>query len=78
MSRMAHHQILVLGGGLAGLRAVIGAHDTGCDVAVVSKVYPIRSHSCAGWRQAHGLPWASCACRNCSQDRLSCPATLTR
>jgi succinate dehydrogenase / fumarate reductase flavoprotein subunit len=40
-----HHQILIVGGGLAGLRAAVAAHDAGCDVAVLSKVYPIRSHS---------------------------------
>ncbi|UCE20535.1 MAG: FAD-binding protein [Gemmatimonadota bacterium] len=38
-------QVLVIGGGLAGLRAAIAAHDAGCDAAVLSKVYPIRSHS---------------------------------
>jgi succinate dehydrogenase / fumarate reductase flavoprotein subunit len=35
----------VVGGGLAGLRAAVAVHDAGCDVAVLSKVYPIRSHS---------------------------------
>ncbi|MBI2909479.1 MAG: FAD-binding protein [Chloroflexi bacterium] len=42
---MIHHQVLVVGGGLAGLRAAIEAHDMGADVAVVSMVYPMRSHS---------------------------------
>jgi succinate dehydrogenase / fumarate reductase flavoprotein subunit len=36
---------LIVGGGLAGLRAAVAAHDVGSDVAVLSKVYPIRSHS---------------------------------
>jgi len=42
---MEHTDILVIGGGLAGLRAAIAAHDAGRTVAVMSKVYPIRSHS---------------------------------
>jgi len=41
---MHYHQILIVGGGLAGLRAAIEASRS-CDVAVISKVYPIRSHS---------------------------------
>jgi len=45
LSTFPHHQILIVGGGLAGLRAAVAAHDAGCDVAVLSKVYPIRSHS---------------------------------
>jgi succinate dehydrogenase / fumarate reductase flavoprotein subunit len=39
------HRVLIVGGGLAGLRAAVAVHDAGCDVAVISKVYPIRSHS---------------------------------
>ncbi len=42
---MERTDILVVGGGLAGLRAAIAAHDAGRTVAVLSKVYPIRSHS---------------------------------
>ncbi len=42
---MERTDILVIGGGLAGLRAAIAAHDAGRTVAVMSKVYPIRSHS---------------------------------
>jgi succinate dehydrogenase / fumarate reductase flavoprotein subunit len=41
------HDILVIGGGLAGLRAAIEAKRAGCDVAIVSKVHPLRSHSVA-------------------------------
>ncbi len=41
------HDVLVAGGGLAGLRAAVEAHDNGADTAVVSKVYPLRSHSVA-------------------------------
>ncbi len=41
------HDILVIGGGLAGLRAAIEAKIAGRDVAVLSKVHPLRSHSVA-------------------------------
>jgi succinate dehydrogenase / fumarate reductase flavoprotein subunit len=41
------HDVVIIGGGLAGLRAAIEAHDAGRDVAVVSKVHPLRSHSVA-------------------------------
>ncbi|MBI2919388.1 MAG: FAD-binding protein [Chloroflexi bacterium] len=44
---MKKHQILVIGGGLAGLRAAIEAKERGLDVAVLSLVYPMRSHSVA-------------------------------
>ena len=41
------HDILVVGGGLAGLRAAIEAKTAGRDVAILSKVHPLRSHSVA-------------------------------
>ena len=41
---MIRHDVLVVGGGLAGLRAAIGLSEA-WDVAVISKVHPIRSHS---------------------------------
>jgi len=41
------HDILVIGGGLAGLRAALEAKKAGMDVAVLSKVHPLRSHSVA-------------------------------
>lgn len=41
---MIRHDVLVVGGGLAGLRAAIGV-SAYWDVAVVSKVHPVRSHS---------------------------------
>ena len=41
------HDILIVGGGLAGLRAAVEAKRAGCDVAVLSKVHPLRSHSVA-------------------------------
>jgi succinate dehydrogenase / fumarate reductase flavoprotein subunit len=41
------HDVLIIGGGLAGLRAAIETVRAGLDVAVISKVYPLRSHSVA-------------------------------
>ncbi len=44
---MERHEVIVVGGGLAGLRAAIEAKIRGRDVAVLSNIYPIRSHSVA-------------------------------
>ncbi|MFW5986716.1 MAG: FAD-dependent oxidoreductase, partial [Methanohalophilus sp.] len=44
---MREHDIIVIGGGLSGLRAALEAKRNGADVAVISKVPPIRSHSVA-------------------------------
>jgi len=41
------HDILIVGGGLAGLRAAIEAKKSSRDVAILSKVHPLRSHSVA-------------------------------
>ncbi len=41
------HEVVVIGGGLAGLRAALAAANAGADVAVFTKVHPIRSHSVA-------------------------------
>ncbi|HEX2694882.1 MAG TPA: FAD-dependent oxidoreductase, partial [Acidobacteriota bacterium] len=43
---MISHDLLIVGGGLAGLSAALSA-DPGLKVAVISKVHPIRSHSVA-------------------------------
>ena len=42
---MLEHDVLVVGGGLAGLRAALAARDNGANAGVISKVYPVRSHS---------------------------------
>ena len=42
---MYEHDVLIIGGGLAGLRAAVEVTKTGADVAVISKVHPVRSHS---------------------------------
>jgi len=42
---MYNHDVLIIGAGLAGMRAALSATEAGVDVAVVSKVHPVRSHS---------------------------------
>ena len=42
---MFDHDVLIIGAGLAGMRAALAATEAGVDVAVVSKVHPVRSHS---------------------------------
>ena len=39
------HDVLIIGAGLAGMRAGIAAQQHGADVAIISKVHPVRSHS---------------------------------
>jgi succinate dehydrogenase / fumarate reductase flavoprotein subunit len=42
---MLEHDILVVGGGLAGMRAAVEAAEKGLDVGLLSKIHPVRSHS---------------------------------
>ncbi|MEO6834303.1 MAG: FAD-dependent oxidoreductase [Candidatus Tumulicola sp.] len=42
---MIKHDVVVIGGGLAGMRAAVEAAEGGADVAIVSKMHPVRSHS---------------------------------
>jgi len=42
---MIDHDVLIIGAGLAGMRAALSAVENGVDVAVITKVYPVRSHS---------------------------------
>ncbi len=42
---MYKHDVIVVGAGGAGLRAAIAAHEQGADVALVSKLHPVRSHT---------------------------------
>jgi succinate dehydrogenase / fumarate reductase, flavoprotein subunit len=40
-----HFDAIVVGGGLTGLRAALAANEAGAEVAIISKVHPLRSHS---------------------------------
>ena len=39
------HDVLVIGAGLAGMRAALAAQGEGANVGMISKVHPVRSHS---------------------------------
>ncbi|MFB0563259.1 MAG: FAD-binding protein, partial [Candidatus Lokiarchaeia archaeon] len=52
---MIVHDITIVGGGLAGLRAALEASEY-ADVAVVSKVHPLRSHTCVATGALHFPP----------------------
>jgi len=41
----AVHDVVVVGAGCAGMRAAIEAFDAGANVAMLSKIHPVRSHS---------------------------------
>ena len=42
---MPQYDVLVVGGGFAGMSAAISAQEQGASVAIVSKLHPLRSHS---------------------------------
>ncbi len=42
---MHRHDVVVVGAGLAGQRAALAAVEAGRDVAILSKLHPLRSHS---------------------------------
>src|ERR687894_667091 len=42
---MPHHDVLVIGAGLAGQRAALAAAGENASVGIVSKIHPVRSHS---------------------------------
>ncbi|MCP3676169.1 MAG: FAD-binding protein [Deltaproteobacteria bacterium] len=44
---MVIHDVVIVGAGLAGMRAAVEVARSGLNVAVVSKVHPVRSHSVA-------------------------------
>ncbi len=45
MVQLQSHEVIVVGGGGAGLRAAIAAHEAGADTAIVTKLHPVRSHT---------------------------------
>lgn len=45
MGNIYEHDVIVVGAGGAGLMAGIGAHEAGADVALVTKLHPVRSHT---------------------------------
>lgn len=44
--QLIQHDVLIVGAGLAGMRAAVEAAQHGVDVALVAKVHPVRSHTC--------------------------------
>src|SRR5262249_59872557 len=54
---ISYHDVLVVGGGGAGLRAAIAVSEVNpqLSVAVVSKVYPMRSHTVSAEGGAAGV-----------------------
>ncbi len=52
---MIVHDVVVVGGGLAGLRAALEASEK-VDVAVVSKVHPLKAHTCVATGALHFPP----------------------
>lgn len=43
---MGSHDLIIVGAGLAGMRAALEGVRAGIDVAIISKIHPLRSHSC--------------------------------
>ena len=44
---MRSHGLIIVGAGLAGMRAALEGVKAGIDVAIITKIHPLRSHSCA-------------------------------
>src|SRR5688572_16154947 len=70
---VAAHDVLIVGGGLAGLRAAIAVAETDptLDVALVSKVYPMRSHSVSAEGGAAGAVAADDSLDEHAYDTIS-------
>ncbi len=47
LSLIHYHDVIIIGGGLTGLRAALQVSNAGLNGAVVTKVHPLRSHSVA-------------------------------
>lgn len=44
---MNSHDLVIVGAGLSGMRAALEGVKAGIDVAIITKIHPLRSHSCA-------------------------------
>ncbi|MBF0158342.1 MAG: FAD-binding protein [Magnetococcales bacterium] len=44
---MKSHDLVIVGAGLSGMRAALEGVRAGINVAIISKIHPLRSHSCA-------------------------------
>ena len=42
---MPNHSVLIVGAGISGMRAALAAKERGSDVALISKVHPLRTHA---------------------------------
>lgn len=51
---MKSHDLIIVGAGLAGMRAALEGIKAGIDVAIVTKIHPLRSHSCAAQGGVNG------------------------
>jgi fumarate reductase flavoprotein subunit len=73
MLDISSHDILLVGGGGAGLRAAIAVAETAqrLSVAVVSKVYPMRSHTVAAEGGAAGVRLADDSLDEHAYDTIS-------
>src|SRR6266849_3807669 len=73
MLDFSSHDVLVVGGGGAGLRAAIAISesDPSLSVAVVSKVYPMRSHTVAAEGGAAGVHLADDSIDEHANDTIS-------
>ncbi len=41
---MPNHSVLIVGAGVSGMRAALAAKERGSDVALITKVHPLRTH----------------------------------
>ena len=73
MLDISSHDVLLVGGGGAGLRAAIAVSETAqrLSVAVVSKVYPMRSHTVAAEGGAAGVRLADDSLEEHAYDTIS-------
>jgi len=68
-----HADVVIVGAGGAGLRAAIAIADSDheLEVALISKVYPMRSHTCAAEGGAAGVKGADDSLENHFNDTVS-------